>query len=182
MDEAHAIRVVEEAYLRSVPVLGGRFVAGSSELVSETWVVRWNVHREDGSTLRDDGYTTLVSATGRTRLSWDPRPVADAVAAFESDHKPVEGEDRLPDGWTLERIKDMGIAAPVIVTRSVTVMECGVDDVFELAPRVVLDRGGICLALNDESGDWHMGQWDDANTIACWGSYGTDLEYAINAL
>lgn len=40
----------------------------------------------------------------------------------------------------------------------------------------------MCLVLSDESGDWHMGQWDDANTIACWGSYGTDLEYAITAL
>lgn len=62
--------------------------------------------------------------------------MTDAVADFEADHEPVDGEDRLPDGWTLERVKDMGIAAPELVTRPVTVMDHGVDDVFELAPRV----------------------------------------------
>ncbi|MCP4963594.1 MAG: hypothetical protein GY925_30535 [Actinomycetia bacterium] len=108
--------------------------------------------------------------------------MTDAVADFEADHEPVDGEDRLPGGWTLERVKDMGIAAPALVTRPVTVLEYGVDDVFELVPKVILDLGGMCLVLSDEWGDWHMGQWDDANTIACWGSYETDLEYAIIAL
>ncbi|MCP3878163.1 MAG: hypothetical protein GY701_07195 [Sulfitobacter sp.] len=182
MDEIDAIQAAEEAYLRGVPVLGGRFVADSCDLVSETWVVRWNVHREDGSMLRDDGYTTLVSAAGRTRLSWVPRPVADAVADFEADHEPVGGEDRLPEGWTLERIKDMGIPAPAIVTRPVTVLSDRVDGPVELAAVVILDLGGYCLVLTDDSDGWHMGQWTDADMIACWGSYGPDLEYAINSL
>ena len=95
---------------------------------------------------------------------------------------PVEGQEQLPAGWSLERIKDMGIVAPEFVTRSVTVMEYGVDDVFELSPRVILDLGGTCLVFSGNGEDWHMGQWDDANTIACWGSYGTDLEYPINGL
>lgn len=181
MDENDAIRAAEEAYLRGAPVLGGRFVAETCDQVSETWVVRWNIHREDGSTLRDDGYTALVSTKGRTRVSWDTQPVTDAVADFEADHEPVDGEERLPEGWTLERIKDMGIPAPAIVMREVTVSEDRVGGPVELAPMVVLDLGGdYCLALTDDG--WHMGQWHDANTIACWGSYGTDLEYAINAL
>ena len=164
-------------------MLGGRFVAESAVRVNETWVVHWNIRLEDdGATIRDGGYTTLVSAEGRTRVSWDQRPVSDAVEDFETSRPPVDGEDRLPAGWSLERIKDMGIAAPELVTRPVTVMEYGVDDVFELSARVILDLGGLCLVLCDIEEDWHMGQWDDATTIVCWASYGTDLEYAINAL
>ena len=182
VDEAEAIRCAEDAYMRGVPAMGGRFVAASTERANETWVVHWNVHFEDGAVLRDGGYTTLVSADGRTRLSWGPRPLADAVEDFELSHPPVDGEERLPAGWSLERIKDMGIAAPELVTRSVTVMENGVDEMVELSARVIVDLGGMCLVLCDNEEDWHMGQWADRDTIACWGSYGTDLEYAINAL
>ncbi len=183
MDEIDAVQAAEEAYLRGVPVLGGRFVAESCDLVSETWVIRWNIHREDGSILRDDGYTTLVSAAGRTRVSRVPRSAAEAVADFEADREPVAGEGRLPEGWTLERIKDMGIAAPAIVTRPVNVLEDLADGLVELDPMVILDLGGgYCLALIDDSDGWHMGQWTAADTIVCWGSYGPDLEYAINAL
>ena len=61
VDETEAIRCAEDAYLRGVPVVGGRFVAESTERLNETWVVQWNVHLEDGATIRKDGYTTLVS-------------------------------------------------------------------------------------------------------------------------
>ena len=76
----------------------------------------------------------------------------------------------------------MGIAQPKMVSRSVDVVEHGISDLLELEPMAILDTGGLCLVLDRNDHHWHMGQWDDENTIVCWGAYGTDLEEAINHL
>lgn len=141
----------------------------------------WNLHAEEAPAWKDIDDTTLVSETGRTRYVDSSGSLTEAVADFEARHDPVPGEEDLPEGWSLERIKDLGLA-PVLVTRPVTVMEYGVDDLFELSPKAILDFRGLCLVLRSEWGDWHMGQWDDPDTIACWGSYGDDLGDAIAAL
>ena len=105
-----------------------------------------------------------MSVAGSTRSSGHPvRGCASELA--KATHPPVDGEEYLPQGWSLERIKDMGFASPTLVAQRVTVLEHGVDDVFELSPQVILDVAGFCLVLDEEGREWHVGQWTDATTI-----------------
>ncbi len=90
--------------------------------------------------------------------------------------------EKLPAGWTVERIRAMGVSDVCLVEQDIGVLEHGVDDLLELEPEVIINCGGLYLVLDRGDGEWHMGQMDGDETIVCWASYGADLERAIRAL
>ncbi len=102
----------------------------------------------------------------------------------------LRGQDRaysslvsqLPDGWSLERIREMGVREVRLLSNKCYVVEDRVDDLVELDPACIIDCGGLQLLLDRADGEWHMGSMDDDGAIWCWGSYGADLAEAIRAL
>jgi hypothetical protein len=47
---------------------------------------------------------------------------------------------------------------------------------------VLIDCGDLVLAFDPVERDWLMGQQADDGTVACWASYGTDLDFALKSL
>lgn len=90
--------------------------------------------------------------------------------------------DELPEGWTIDRIKAMGVATASLVSSTTYAVEDGVTDLIELSPTVIVDCGDQYLVHDETDNLWHMGQMDDDGTIWCWGAYGEDLGDAINGL
>jgi hypothetical protein len=89
----------------------------------------------------------------------------------------------LPEGWTLQRIRDLGVReVRLLDPEGRYVVEDCIDDYVQLDPTVIIDCGGLCLVHDRDDGHWHMGQEDDDGTIVCWGGYGTDLGDAIAGL
>ncbi|MFF3096336.1 hypothetical protein [Streptomyces cyaneofuscatus] len=71
-------------------------------------------------------------------------------------------------------------AAPLSFDRRVIVEVAGQGDHEPLRPDVVLAFHELCLVRDD--GEWFMGQLDDAGSVICWASYGSDLAEAIRSL
>ena len=93
----------------------------------------------------------------------------------------------LPEGWTLERLRQVAQAteAEVIPPDRAVLLEVRTGDQTDyesVSPSVIVHVGGLYLVLpNDEEDDWLMGQADDDGTIICWAYYGS-LEEALQAL
>lgn len=89
----------------------------------------------------------------------------------------------LPSGWTIQRIRDMGVReVRLLPVEDRDVFEQGVDDYVQLDPTVIIDCGGLYLVHDRGDGMWHMGDVEDDGTIVCWAGYGQDLADAIRAL
>jgi len=93
--------------------------------------------------------------------------------------------DHLPEGWTLERVVEVGqlaAGASLLDLDQIRVTNVGGPDGDErMSPSVAIDTGaGLCLCL-DSDGYWYMAQLADG-IVACWGSYGSDLADALRAL
>jgi len=89
----------------------------------------------------------------------------------------------LPTGWTIERIRTLSqdrSATALSLDRLVVVEEPSQSEYTTLQPEVILGFHDLCLVLDD--GEWFMGQLDTDGSIACWASYGSDLDEAIRSL
>jgi hypothetical protein len=98
-------------------------------------------------------------------------------------------EDRLPEGWTLDRVRDVAQSPgaelwPATVPVVVETYPPGnnVDAEREaIVPDVIIRFEDLALVRPVGEDDWYMGQFD-GDQLVCWGSYGPDLERAILAL
>jgi hypothetical protein len=99
----------------------------------------------------------------------------------------------LPEGWTIERVRDVaqGSAELVVdsgigatVDRFVPTGDGQLvrDGTQHLTPTCIVDFFGLFLVRNASDGEWYMGQIDEENVIRCWSSYGDDFEEAIKGL
>ncbi|GHF60466.1 hypothetical protein GCM10010218_47380 [Streptomyces mashuensis] len=95
-------------------------------------------------------------------------------------------EELLPDGWTIERVREVsgdGSAVPVPVpvgARLVVADEPGGDDYVLLRPDVILAFHGLCLVRHE--GEWYMGHFEDDGSVICWSCYDTDFSEAVRGL
>ncbi|MEV7279863.1 hypothetical protein [Streptomyces sp. NPDC093111] len=90
---------------------------------------------------------------------------------------------RLPDGWTIERIRFVSgdVKADLLsLERLLVVEQHGSADYDDLQPDVIPSFHDRCLARAD--GDWFMGQLDADGSVICWASYGPDLAEAVRGL
>jgi hypothetical protein len=102
------------------------------------------------------------------------------TVARPCDHRAVA---ELPIGWSIDRIKSLGVKDVVIRDpREHYVVTIVYDDLEEMEPAVIIDCGGLCLVRPQNEPEWYMGQLDADGSIVCWASYGSDLENAILAL
>ncbi|MFD8599218.1 hypothetical protein ACFV1L_29855 [Kitasatospora sp. NPDC059646] len=91
--------------------------------------------------------------------------------------------EHLPDGWTIERVRDAsGVAEADLLPleRLVVIEQPGAADYDVLRPDLILAFHDLCLArVGDE---WLMGHLDQDGSVICWASYGPDLAGAIRGL
>lgn len=92
--------------------------------------------------------------------------------------------DGWPDGWTPARLRQVGQLQeePHLLDPTTPVTIGTGSGVRPITCSVIIDCGGLVLALDPIHGDWMMGQQRDDGTVACWASYGTDLEFALRSL
>ncbi|MFF7249912.1 hypothetical protein ACFZBU_39180 [Embleya sp. NPDC008237] len=90
----------------------------------------------------------------------------------------------LPDGWTLQRIRDVSGDREAVVLdtdRVVTYLgrPHGPDEVLQ--PEIVLGFHGLCVVKAVDDDDWYMGGLNSDGTIECWEAY-DDLRNALRGL
>ncbi|MFI0355974.1 hypothetical protein [Actinomadura sp. 9N407] len=94
----------------------------------------------------------------------------------------------LPVDWTIERVRAVSgdDSATALPTERLVLVEerIGGQPAYEpVRPELVetiLQFHGLCLVGIE--GEWYMGDLQPDGSIACWGSYGTDLQAAIRSL
>ena len=93
-------------------------------------------------------------------------------------------DDGMPDGWTLERVKEVGQLRdlPRLLDRRTKVTFDAPSGPTEIQPVTIIDVDGLVLVLDEARGEWLMGQQCADGSIVCWGSYGDDLGDAIRGL
>jgi hypothetical protein len=95
----------------------------------------------------------------------------------------------LPDGWTLERLREVSQdpSADLWPTDTVVLTESNPNGASEpireaLVPDVIIRFAYLTLVRPVGENDWYMGQVNERGEVVCWGSYGPDLEAAVRAL
>ncbi|WP_410537997.1 hypothetical protein [Streptomyces sp. KL2] len=89
-------------------------------------------------------------------------------------------EGRLPEGWTLQRIRDVSggrEAVALHTARSVTwrgSAGAGADE--EVRPGIVLGFHGLCLVGPVDDEDWYTGCLNDDGSVDCRSVYGDLFE------
>jgi hypothetical protein len=89
----------------------------------------------------------------------------------------------LPDGWTLDQVRRLSgdVEATVLsLDRRVVLEAHATEDHVLLQPEIIISFHELCLVSAD--GEWFMGNLAADGSVACWGSYGSDLGQAIQAL
>jgi hypothetical protein len=94
----------------------------------------------------------------------------------------------LPAGWTIERVRTVSgdDSAAVSPTERLVLVEEWSEHQSAHAPvpadlvGTIIQFRGLCL-VNIE-GEWYMGTLQPDGSIACWGSYGSDLQEALRSL
>jgi hypothetical protein len=94
----------------------------------------------------------------------------------------------LPAGWTIERVRTVSgdDSATVLPTERLVLVEKWTEDQSDYEPvrpeliETILEFHGLCLVGIE--GEWYMGELEPDGSIACWASYGTDLQTAIRSL
>jgi transposase len=112
-----------------------------------------------------------------------PQPPAWKRSAPLSDERRKQLESKLPERWTLGRVREIEPRAELLdpSEHRVRMVET-VDQYHELGPEVILRFNGNCLIREPGDPEWAMGQIAPDGTITCWGYYGDDLADAIRAL
>ncbi|MFF7251568.1 hypothetical protein ACFZBU_47875 [Embleya sp. NPDC008237] len=90
----------------------------------------------------------------------------------------------LPDGWTLQRIRDVsGDREAVVLDTERVVTYLGQpyapDEVLQ--PEIVLGFHGLCVVKAVDDDDWYMGSLNSDGTVDCWDAY-DDLWNALRGL
>ncbi len=90
----------------------------------------------------------------------------------------------LPEGWTLERVREVGqLRDEVRLLDPGTSVTVETSDGPEFVDAdLMIDCGGLVLVLDPVDGDWLMGEVDDAGVVRCWAGYGSDLGEALRSL
>ncbi|MFI6121332.1 hypothetical protein ACIBCU_15995 [Streptomyces sp. NPDC051064] len=90
---------------------------------------------------------------------------------------------QLPQGWTLEQIRDVsGDHEAVVLDPNRTVKWTAVAGADEpMQPEIVLGFHNLCLVKPVHDDDWYMGSLYDDGSIDCWSAYG-DLHEALRGL
>ncbi|MFJ9344100.1 hypothetical protein ACIRP0_33200 [Streptomyces sp. NPDC101733] len=94
-------------------------------------------------------------------------------------------------GWTVERIRSVSrdrSATVLSPDRIVLVESAGAETgaggaaagYARLRPAVILAFHDLCLVQEED--EWHVGRLNTDGSVACWASYGSDLEAALRAL
>jgi hypothetical protein len=90
---------------------------------------------------------------------------------------------QLPEDWTLKRLRALEPTAELTDLPGLRVIDVTKDARPTLQPDLVINIGGQYLVRAGGLPEWWMGQLDKGTgEIHCWGTYGTDLEDAIEAL
>jgi hypothetical protein len=90
----------------------------------------------------------------------------------------------LPAGWTVERLRSASgdpEATALATDRVVSIDMLGQQPVVVQAA-FVLAFHELCLVRTTDDDDWYMGALSNDGSIACWASYGSDLDQAIRGL
>lgn len=92
--------------------------------------------------------------------------------------------DGLPDGWTLERVREVGQLrdAPRLLDRGTPVTLDTPEGRQAIEPAGLIECGGLILVFDSAKSEWLMGQQADDGSVMCWSSYGADLEFALQSL
>ena len=90
----------------------------------------------------------------------------------------------LPAGWDLNRIQEVGQLRnePRLLDPSTVVTIETADGPETVDATVIIDCGGLVLALEPVDGHWLMGEVDDDGVVRCWAGYGSDLAEALRSL
>ena len=90
----------------------------------------------------------------------------------------------LPDGWTLDRVREVGHLRdpPRLLDLSTQVILDTPSGRSAVEPATIIDCGGLVVVLDGSDASWLKGMQLDDGSIICWGSYGDDLERALRGL
>ncbi len=90
----------------------------------------------------------------------------------------------MPPGWTLTRVRQVGRLRdePRLLDPGTPVTIDTSTGQERVDASVILDCGGVVLALDSTDGDWLMGEQDQDGVVRCWAGYGVDLEEALRSL
>ncbi|MBV1849068.1 hypothetical protein [Catellatospora tritici] len=116
----------------------------------------------------------MIAISGQVLAGEAEQPTRGMLAAMDSE---------LPDGWSLERIRQVSGAEDAVALstdRPVSYREPGSDDV-PLQPDLALGFDGLCLVRVDGDG-WYMGSVLADGSVVCWARYGDDLYEALRGL
>lgn len=101
----------------------------------------------------------------------------------------TEDEAILPEGWTLERLREVGQSPTVQLLPSSTPVFFFQDPpgspepvTHALEPEVIIDFRYRVLVRAVRDPEWYMGEFNDEGAVMCWGAYGSDLLRAIRAM
>lgn len=94
----------------------------------------------------------------------------------------------LPTGWTIERVRTVSgdESAAVSPTKRLVLVEERTEhqSAHEPVPAgvvgTIIEFRGLCLVSIE--GEWHMGTLQPDGSVACWASYGADLQEALRSL
>ncbi|MFE9107578.1 hypothetical protein [Actinomadura geliboluensis] len=94
----------------------------------------------------------------------------------------------LPAGWTIERVRTVSgdDSAAVSPTKRPVLVEEWTDhqSAHEPVPAdrvgTIIQFDGLCLVSIE--GEWYMGALQPNGSVACWASYGADLQEALRSL
>lgn len=92
-------------------------------------------------------------------------------------------DERLPAGWSLERIREVSgdsEAVALDADRVVTWLGWPAED-EQLIPEVILGFHQLCLVKPVGDDDWYMGSLNDDGSVDCWSAY-SDLYEALRGL
>jgi hypothetical protein len=112
-----------------------------------------------------------------------PQPTPGRPSTPMSSELRARLESKLPEGWTLVRVRDIEPRADFLdpSEHRVRMVET-FDQYHELSPEVILRFNGLCLLREPGDPEWAMGELAPDGTITCWAYYGDDLARAIWAL
>lgn len=91
--------------------------------------------------------------------------------------------EELPEGWTLERIREVsGDSRAIVLSTDRSVSWVRSDHHREpIDPEIVIGLGELCVVKPVNDDDWYMGTLRDDGSVDCWSAY-NDLGEALRGL
>ncbi|MFF0715894.1 hypothetical protein ACWEVM_09510 [Streptomyces bauhiniae] len=90
-------------------------------------------------------------------------------------------DTRLPEGWTLQRIRDVSGDQEAVVLGTDRVVRLVLGTLRTLRPELVLGFHSLCIVKPLYDADWYMGSLHADGSVDCWTAYG-DLHEALRGL